>query len=71
MKDTPITAGREGVSGRTKSHTVKLIFSLTERFEIASSSIISMGPLYGKQSENDGDRRTILKHEAADFTLST
>lgn len=71
MKDTPITAGTEGVSGRTKSQTVKLIFSRIERFDIASSSIISSGPLSEKQSENAGDRRTLLKDEAADFALIT
>lgn len=70
-KDTPITAGTEGVAGSTKSQTVKLIFNRIERLEIASSSIISMGPLSEKKSENDGDRRTLLKDEVADLTLST
>nr|GLL18196.1 hypothetical protein Itr_chr01CG21140 [Ipomoea trifida] len=70
-EDTPITAGIEGVTGRMNSHTVKLSFNRTERLEIASSSIMSKGPLSEKKSENDGDRRTLLKDEVADFTLST
>lgn len=70
-QDTPITAGSEGVAGRTKSQTVKLSFKCIERFEIASSSIISTGPFSEKKSANDGDKRTLLKDVAADFTLST
>lgn len=64
-----MTAGSEGVSGRTKSQTVKLSFKRIERF--ASSSIISRGPFSEKNSENEGDRRTLLKVVFADFTLST
>lgn len=70
FKDTPNTAGSEGVGGRTKSQTVKFIFTRIERFEIASSSIISTGPL-SENSENNGDRRILLKDVVADFTLST
>lgn len=71
IKDTPNTAGSDGVVGRMKSQTVKFIFTRTERFEIASSSIISTGPLSEKNSENNGDRRTLLKDVVEDFTLST
>jgi len=70
-EDTPNTAGREGVAGRMKSQTVKCNFTRIDRFEIASSSIISTGPLSEKNSENDGDRRTLLRDVLADFTLST
>lgn len=71
IEDTPNTAGREGVTGRMKSQTVKCNFTRIDRFEIASSSIISTGPLSEKNSENDGDRRTLLKDVLVDFTLST
>lgn len=71
LQDTPITAGSEGVAGRTKSHTVKLSFNRIEKFEITSSSIISTGPLSVKKSENDGDTRILRKDVVADFALST
>ena len=71
IQDTPNIAGSEGVVGIMKSQTVKLNLTRTERFDIASSSIISTGPLSEKNSENDGDRRTLLKDVVADFTLST
>lgn len=70
IKDTPNTAGSDGVVGRTKSQTVKFIFTRIERFEMASSSIKSTGPL-SENSENNGDRRTLLKDVLADLTLST
>lgn len=44
-KDTPNTAGREGVNGRVKSQTVTLIFKWIEIFDNASSSITSDDPL--------------------------
>jgi len=71
LEDTPNTAGSEGVSGSTNSQTVRLNFTRRERFEIASSSIMSTGPLSEMNSENDGDRRILLKDAVADFTLST
>lgn len=64
-----MTAGSEGVVGRTKSQTVKLSFTRIDR--LASSSIISGGPLSEKKSEKEGERRTLLKVVVADFTLST
>lgn len=71
IQDTPKTAGSEGVVGIIKSQTVKLNLTRTERFDMASSSIISTGPLSEKNSENDEERRTLLKDVVADFTLST
>lgn len=71
LQDTPITAGSEGVAGRTKSQTVKLSFSRIEKFEVASSSIISTVPLSVKKSENDGEAIILCKDIVADFTLST
>jgi hypothetical protein len=70
-KDTPNTAGSEGVAGSTKSQTVKFSLTRTVRFEIASSSIISTGPLSVENSENTGDRRTLLKDVVTDLALST
>lgn len=70
-KDTPNTAGSEGVAGRAKSQIVKLNFTRTERFKMASSSITSTSPLSEKYSENIGERRTLLKDVVADFTVST
>lgn len=64
-----MTAGSEGVVGRTKSQTVTLSFRRIERF--ASSSIISSGPFSENISEKEGERRTRLKVVVADFTLST
>lgn len=54
-----------------KSQTVKLNFTRTERLDIASSSIISIGPLSEKNSENSGEKITLLKVVAVDFALST
>ena len=71
VKDTPNTAGSEGVSGSTNSQTVRFNFTRRERLEMASSSIISTCPLSEKNSENDGDRRILLRDVVADFTLST
>lgn len=71
MQDTPNTAGSEGVAGRMNSQTVTLNFRRIDRFELASSSIISTGPLSEKNSENDGDWRTLLNIVVADFALST
>lgn len=64
-----MTAGSEGVVGRTKSQTVKLSFKRIDRF--ASSSIISGGPFSEKKSEKKGETRTLLKVVVVDFTLST
>jgi len=71
VKDTPNTAGREGVSGSTNSQTVRFNFSCRERFEMASSSITSADPFSEENSENDGDKRILLKDTVVDFTLST
>lgn len=64
-----MTVRSEGVSRRTKSQTVKLSYTHIERF--ASSSIISRGQFSEKNSENENDRRTLLKVVFAYFTLST
>lgn len=71
IKDTPNTAGREGVSGSTNSQTVRFNFSRRVRLEMASSSITSTDPFSDENSENDGDRRILLKDVVVDFTLST
>lgn len=54
-----------------KSQTVKLNFTRAERFEIASSSIISTDPLSEKNSENNDDKAILLKDVDADLALST
>lgn len=71
LEDTPNTAGREGVSGSTNSQTVRFNLTRRDRVEMASSSITSTDPLSDMNSENDGDRRILLKDVVADFTLST
>lgn len=69
-KDTPNTAGREGVNGRVKSQTVTLNFILIEMFVNASSSIMSHDPLSLQNSWNTGHRRSLFKDDVADFNLS-
>lgn len=71
VKDTPNTAGREGVSGSTNSQTVRFNFSRRERLEMASSSITSADSFSEENSENDGDRRILLNDIVVDFNLST
>lgn len=70
FKDTPNTAGREGVNGRVKSHTLTLIFKRKEMFVKVSSSIMSSVPLSRAHSWNIGDTSILLKDDVADFTLS-
>jgi hypothetical protein len=50
---------------------VRFNFSRRERFEMASSSITSADPFSEENSENDGDKRILLKDIVVDFTLST
>jgi len=70
-QDTPKTAGKEGVTGRVKSQTVRLNFKRTETLFITSSSIMSPNPLFSRQSWGAGLSNTLLSAVEADVSFCT
>lgn len=70
-KDTPKTAGRDGVNGRVKSQTVTLNFMEIEVLVMLSSSIISPDVWSSLHSSNVGSSRSSLNDDAADLALLT
>jgi hypothetical protein len=71
FQDTPKTTGKEGVTRRVKSQTVRLNFKRTEILFITSSSIMSPNSLFSWQSWSAGLSNTLLSTVEVDVSLCT